>query len=165
MKSAYCFVAVMMTMTCLCESGCVAGTREYLTPRDFLAERVEVRELRGGVAGFTGIYCSIEPDGAWSAGPLLPPAGRKGTPSDKGKADRNSLKRLAGEFERSDLAGLPNYGRPLANPLVFKVFFGGRVSELMPGRDAAPSAEDRSIRERYRSIVRVVMEQCGKKAD
>src|SRR5262245_23898328 len=71
-----------------------------------LKDRIEVRQLQGGVAGFTGTYYAIEADGSWSTGPVLPPKEEKGEPKAQGKLTREQLAELAKDLARHELAHL-----------------------------------------------------------
>jgi hypothetical protein len=133
---------------------------DYLTKAGMLKERLEVFELQGGFAGFTGTYHTIAPDGSWSTGSVLPPREEKGEPKAKGKLTSAQLAKLAQELARHNLANLPNHGKPVVNPQVIKIRFGNRVAELQPEAGASPPAEDKAIRARYQGIAQAVKALC-----
>src|SRR5436190_898826 len=125
-----------------------------------LKERIEVRELQGGFAGFTGTYYEIEPDGSWATGPVLPPQSRRGDPTAKGKLTADQLAQLAKEFARLDLANLPSHGESVTNPKIMRVYFGTRMVELQPNPGKASPEQDKAIRARYDGIFQAVKAAC-----
>jgi hypothetical protein len=132
------------------------GPADYLKEHK-LKERLEVRELQGGVVGFTGTFTVIEPDGAWSTGPVL--QDKAGEPKAKGKLTAEQLALLAKDLSRYDLLTLPKQGEPVVNPRVVKITYGKTISELQPspGKDAEA---DKAIRARYTGIVAAVKTLC-----
>jgi hypothetical protein len=132
-----------------------AEPRDYLTADGGLRERIEVRELQGGVAGFIGTYVAIEPDGSWAAGPFfstkLPKATARG-----GKLTARQLAALAQELARHDLAGLRTHGKPGVNPHVFEIHFGKKVVRLYGRAGTAPAPQDRAVYDRFVGIVHAV---------
>ena len=119
-----------------------------------LTAKVEVLELQGGFAGFTGTYCTIEPDGSWATGPVLP-RDKRGEPTAKGKLTAEQIKGLAKAFAANDLANLPSHGMTETNPKVVAISFGRKKSELQP-KPAGKPEEDKAIRARYAGIVDAV---------
>jgi hypothetical protein len=126
-----------------------------------LKERLEVRELQGGFAGFTGTYHAIENDGAWSTGPVLP-MGKLGEAKDKGKLTPEQLALLAKDLAKYELSTLPAHGQAEVNPKVVAVRFGTRTVELQPKPGKATAEEDKAIRARYEGIVAAVKAVCVK---
>ena len=118
-----------------------------------LTARVEVLELQGGFAGFTGTFHAIEPDGSWTTGQVGPRDRR--TESATGKLSADQLKTLAKAFAAHDLAKLPNHGQTQTNPKVVTVVFGKKKSSLQPKAAGKPDA-DKAIRARYAGIVEAV---------
>lgn len=132
-------------------------------PEDYLAdgklkERIEIQQLQGGFAGFTGTYCAIEPDGAWSTGQVLPRMMKRETA--QGKLNAEQLAELAKSLATNDLATLPNHGAPVANPAVTVVLYGMNRSELQPKPGKANAEADQAIRARYASLVSTVKSLC-----
>ena len=123
-----------------------------------LKEPLEVTQLQGGFAGFTGTYYAIEADGAWSTGSVL--KGKNGDPKASGKLTGEQLAQLAKELAKQDLAKLPSYGAPKVNPKVLKIRFGKTVSELQPGPGEGTADEGKAIRARYDAIAQAVMGLC-----
>src|SRR5438105_3868867 len=54
-------------LVCLCVLPVGAGTsaKDYLTDEGKLKETLEIRDVQGGFAGFTGTAWKVEPDGQW----------------------------------------------------------------------------------------------------
>jgi hypothetical protein len=115
-----------------------------------LTAKVEVLELQGGFAGFTGTYYTIEREGSWSTGPVLP-RDTRGEPTAKGKLTADQLKALEKAFTANDLSSLPSHGMPETNPKVVTIIFGRKKSELQP-KPAGKPEEDKAIRTRYAGI-------------
>jgi len=128
-----------------------------------LKERLEVRELQGGIAGLTGTYYAVEPDGSWSTGPVRPPRAKAGEPKAKGKLNAAQLARLSKALATYDLGTLPSHGTPVANPKVISVRFGKRASELQPGLGKSTPEDDKAIRARYAGVVQAVKAMCQEK--
>jgi hypothetical protein len=124
-----------------------------------LAEEIEVLELRDGIAGFTGTYLAIEPDGSWSLGAVGPKFAKR-EPKIRGKLTAEQLAQLTTSLARHELAALPNHGAASVNAKVLKVRFGKKVSELQPERGTATAEEDAAIRGRYDAIIQAVKSLC-----
>ena len=124
-----------------------------------LPQRLEVLELQGGFAGFTGSYAVVEPDGSWAVGQMLP-RNQRGEPKAKGKLTAEQLTTLAKELAKYDLATLPKHGEPETNPKVTRITFGKAVSELQPKPGTATPEADKAIRARYAGIVAAVKAAC-----
>jgi len=137
--------------------GAGEGAEAYLKEGQ-LAARLEVHVLQGGFAGFTGAYYLIEPDGAWSTGPMQQ---GKGAPKFQGRLSAEQLAQLAKALASHELATLPSSGKPVVNPRVIRISFGKTTSELVasPGRAAGGEA-DQAIRARYAEIVQAVKGLC-----
>ncbi|MCP4377785.1 MAG: sialate O-acetylesterase [bacterium] len=137
------------------------GAGEYLKDGK-LKKRIEIRELQGGFAGFTGRYYAVEVDGTFSAGSA--PVGRRPKKTTLTyKLTEKQLAQLAAEFARHDLANLPSYGKPVVNPRVIEIRFGENVSKLMPPRGKLPKGNAKTVLGRYNGIVRV-MKALNKKS-
>jgi hypothetical protein len=132
---------------------------DYLTPEGKLKERIEVRDLQGGFAGFTGKYYAIETDGAWVAGDVGPNE-KLGPPATKGKATPEQLAALAKALGQHDLAALASHGETETNPKVVKITFGKKTMELQPKPGKADATADKAVRVRYQGIVDAVKALC-----
>jgi hypothetical protein len=128
---------------------------DYLTADGRLKERLEVRLAHGGFAGFSGGYWVIEPDGSWSAGPIVPLVkGGKGAPTAKGKLTPAQLAGLAKVLARHDLAGLSTHGKPVVNSQVLTIQFGKRSVHLYD------TGANQAVRERFQGVADAVRELC-----
>jgi len=88
-----------------------------------LAHTLEVRDVQGGFAGFTGRLWTVEPSGRWTLARVM---NRKTEVEKKGELTKEELALLAKELARYDLAQLTSKapGRPMANPHVVSIKFG-----------------------------------------
>jgi hypothetical protein len=133
--------------------------RDYLTKDGQLKEPLEVLELQGGFAGFTGTYWAIDTDGKWSTGPYGP-KNKKGAAKEDGKLTPEQLATLARELAKFDLAGLPNHGKSETNPRVLQIRFGQKSVTLQPKKGDTAAKEDEAIRARYQGISQAVQALC-----
>lgn len=144
-------VAVMVGLA----TGALADERPGTYIKDGkLTETLEVLELQGGFAGFTGTYTTVEKDGTWSTGPMLP-RDKRGVATKSGKLEAKALTELAGELAKHDLANLPSAGKPVTNPEITTITFGKHSATLMP------EAKDPTIVGRYEAIVEAVKKATG----
>ncbi len=157
MQKWFCLLSIALTVFSLSVVGAGEKAEDYSKDGN-LKEQVEVLELQGGVAGFTGNFYTIQADGSWRTGPVLPRAER-GEPKAKGKLTGEQLAQLTKELARYDLANLPNYGQPVVDPKVIEVHFGERVSKIYMRH--GDSAEDfGAIGARYHGIAHAVKMFC-----
>jgi hypothetical protein len=124
------------------------GTAKYLRDGK-LTERLMIYHLHGGVAGLTGDYLAVEPDGSWSTGSVINEQRREATA--RGRLNETQLTELANLLSKHDIASLPSHGEPEVNPAVTVVFYGKSRAQLDPVGDG--SRNDRAIRGRYYGIV------------
>ena len=92
-----------------------------------LPERLEIEELEGGFAGFTGSYLTIEKDGAWKEGEVLP-RGKRGEAIRKGKLSEKELLSLAKQLDEINLSELEDHGPVTTNPFEVRVKWGDHKS-------------------------------------
>jgi hypothetical protein len=139
------------------------AAEEYLTKDGKLKERLEIKELQGGFAGYSGTYWTIEPDGSWSRGSmhsLLEE--KKGAPTSTGKLTAAQLYALAEVLACHDLATLANHGEAHVNPHILVIHFGKKSAELLPAPGKATPEQDKAIRARYWAITEAVQSVCTK---
>lgn len=153
MRVLLCLLGVTLTLSVQAE-----GPADYLKAGK-LAQRLEVLELQGGFAGFTGHYAIVEPDGSWTTGDVLP-SERIGPAKAKGKLTADQLATLTKELAKHNLATLPKHGETETNPVVVRITFGKTVSELQPLPGTAKPEVDRAVRARYAGIVAAVKAAC-----
>jgi hypothetical protein len=131
----------------------------YLKGHELIAP-LEVVELQGGVVGFTGDYCTIEQDGQWSAGPVLPGKEEKGAPTAKGKLTSEQLAQLARQLHQYSLSTLSSHGAPAVNPRIVKIRLGQETKVLNPNPGDTIEEDDLAIRGRYEGILKAVKSMC-----
>jgi hypothetical protein len=136
-----------------------AALGEYLKGNQ-LIEPIEIVELQGGVVGFTGTYYTIEKDGNWTTGPVLPGKGEKGVPTDKGRLTSEQLVQLSKQLHKYKLSNLPSHGASAVNPHVVKIKLGQMVKVLNPDPGDTSKEDDQSIRDRYKGILNSVKSLC-----
>ena len=135
--------------------------RDYLTADGKLKERIEVSYFQGGVAGVTGDYYAVEPDGTWSSGGFRSTGRMEKSETAKGKLAKDQLVKLAKEFARFDLAHLPHLPDQQANPGGVGISFGKKESDL--GNRAA--GKDPAVNVRYQGIAEAVKGALTQTAD
>ena len=158
LRWSFCLLCVLLTGICLSVARAENKSGDYLKEGK-LKERIEVQKLKGGVAGFTGTYFIIEPDGSWKVG-RVGPGKKMSEPTAKGKLTAKQIAHLAKVLARYDLATLPDHGKPVVNPAVIKIRFGEKESVLLPKPEESSSEEDKAIQARYYGIVRAVEALC-----
>jgi hypothetical protein len=109
----------------------------YLTPEGNLRAPLEVRDEKKGFGTFAGMIYRVAPDGKWSITEIVR---REPYFRGQGQLTKVQLRKLAQALVRFDVLNLPNAGRPLVNPHVLTIRFGGKTAELTFGIDqvAAP---------------------------
>jgi hypothetical protein len=131
----------------------------YLDGKQLIAP-LEVFELQGGVVGLSGTFYTIEPDGVWLSGSILPGRGKKGEVTARGTLSGAQLAQLSEQLHRYQLSSLLNHGAPAVNPRVVKIKFGQELRVLNPGLGNHSKEEDQQIRKRYHGILSVVKKLC-----
>ncbi len=141
--------------------GLASEPADYLTPGGELKAPIEVREVQGGFAGFTGGFWAIKPDGSWTSGDVGPRD--RVTVKAKGKAMPKQLVELSRALSKNDLAGLRSHGQPVTNPKVLSIQIGPKTIQLQPGPGKGTTEEDAAIRARYHAIADAVKAVCREK--
>jgi hypothetical protein len=142
--------------------GAGAGVQpsDYLTKDGQLRQALEVRDVQGGFAGFTGRQWTVEPSGKWTVHRVLnKPVEVEG----KGELSKEQLASLAAELARYGLKDLPSVkpGQPMANPHVVTIKFGKQTASLTLGAGQSlpkvdPNKPRATIQGRYSGIVEAV---------
>jgi hypothetical protein len=112
----------------------------YLTDDGQLTQSLEIRDVQGGFAGFTGTHTKIEPDGKWTVGRVFR---QKVEVQRSGKLTKEEVATLAGALAKYDLLGLKSEGKTTTNPHVLTVEFGKQKAVLTLGAGQQPPAPDR----------------------
>src|SRR5262249_29581851 len=133
---------------------------DSLTEDGRLAQRLEVRDVQGGFAGFTGRQWTVEPSGKWAVHRV------RNQPTElvaSGELSKEQLAALAKELARyrlKDPAGSKPEG-PGANPHRVTVTFGKRTATLeltagepLPAVD--PAKPRATVGGRYAGLVNAV---------
>ncbi len=144
-----------------------ARAEDYLTRDGRLKERLEIQELQGGIAGYSGGYRVIDTDGTWGTGSLFLRGGEEQTERTfqaKGKLTAAQLRQLAEVLARHDLAGLKDHGQVVVNPRTLTIKFGKKTVTLLPGQGKASAEKDRAVRARYAAIDAAVQAVCRQPA-
>ena len=155
MRRLVCLISVGLAGLC----PLAVNAEDYLKDGK-LKERFELQLLQGGFANYTGTYYAIEPDGAWSIGPV-DVKGQKGKAKTEGKLTTEQLDKLAQVFASNDLARLPPLvPSPLGGPKMTIVAYGFRNSKfsLEPNKTYPPNLK--AIANRYAAIEQTVKDLC-----
>lgn len=137
---------------------------DYLDKAGMLKEKLEIRDLQGGFAGFTGRAWIIEPDGSYQAG-LVGPNDRFEAET-KGKLSKEKLADLAKHLARNDLLALKDTGEVVVNPHVVTIQFGKRTVtlNLLAGEPLPkPDPDKPTAASRFSAIVKCVEEMLKEK--
>ena len=121
---------LLLTGALFAASGADDKLDEYLTKDGKLTRALEVRDVQGGFAGFTGRVWTVDPAGRWTTGRVF---NQKIDVEKKGELTKEQLAALAKELARHDLANLKSEGKPTTNPHVVTIKFGDREATLNLG--------------------------------
>ncbi len=127
----------------------------YLTPDGKLRQVLEIRDVQGGFAGFTGKNWRITPDGEWTRARVF---NQKLDIEAKGKLPRDKLAALAKDLAQYDLDGLKNFGKVGVNPHVVTIKWGNHQPALTLGAgQPLPKPALDSVPGRFSGIVAAVL--------
>jgi hypothetical protein len=133
-----------------------ADAGDYLTKDGTLKEPLEIKDVQGGVVGFTGKAWAIESSGDWK---LFKVVGEKTEVEQKGTLSKDQLAALAKELARDDLAGLlgKTEGKPTVNPHVVTIKWAKKeaILNLGPG-EVLPKPDATTVPGRFAGIVPAV---------
>lgn len=126
-----------------------------------LKEALQVRDVQGGVAGFTGKAFKIQPSGKWEEYTVR---GNSVTPLRNGKLSKQDLAALAEEVNKYDPATLKSEGKskPKANPRVITITYGKKTAKLTLNTDL-PSPDADTNEGRFAGLVAAVQEAVKEK--
>ncbi len=140
---------------------------EYLTKDGKLAQTLEVSDLQGGFAGFTGRQWTVEPSGQWTVARVI---NKKVEVEQKGTLTKEELAELAKQLATYELAKLENKtdGKPMANPHVITIKWGKQESTLTlaagsPVPVPDPKKPTATVESRYGGIVKAVQDLLKEK--
>jgi hypothetical protein len=136
---------------------------DYLTKDGELKEKIEVVDVQGGFAGFTGTAWTIEPSGKWTTARVF---NQKRDMEKTGALTKDQLAKLAKELAAYDLSSLKGFGKPVTNPHQVTVRWGKQEATLIvaPG-GALPKPGTDSLDARYAGIASAVKDVIGEKKD
>jgi hypothetical protein len=144
----------------------VAGkdVSDYLTADGLLKEVLELRDVQGGFAGFTGSLWKVEKDGQWKKFQVF---NQKLTEKEQGQLNKEQLANLAKTLAQYNLANLANEGKVAVNPHVVQIGFGKLKANLNLGAgQALPAADPATVTGRFGGIAQAVQAMLkGKKSD
>ena len=144
----YCRVIVAsvflgLAAAALCGQADDNKTDSYLGADGQLKAVLTVKDVQGGVAGFTGQLYTIQPNGDWTVQGVIGP--KVSPPSRKGNLSKEQLADLAQSLADEDFNGLPRQigGPPRVNPHLYTVAFGERtVLLILPTAKPLPKPGD-----------------------
>jgi hypothetical protein len=157
-------VAVALVCVAAAPAAAESKPEDYLDKAGMLKEKLEIRDLQGGFAGFTGRAWIIEPDGSYQAGRVGP--NDRFEAESKGRLSKEKLAELARQLARNDLLALKDTGEAGVNPHVVTIQFGKRTVTLnLPAGEPLPKPNpDKPTAEgRFSAIVKSVEEMLKEK--
>jgi hypothetical protein len=136
---------------------------DYLTKDGELKERIEVIDVQGGFAGFTGNAWTIEPSGKWTTARVF---NQKRDMEKSGELTKDQLAKLAKELAAHEASSLKAIGKTTTNPHVVTVKWGKSEAAftLAPG-GALPKPGTDSVEARYAGIAKAVKDIIAEKKD
>ena len=158
-------VACLITPLLVVSSLAGDNLSSYLTKDGSLTESLEVFDLQGGIAGFTGTFVVIHQDGSWRTGQMLL---EKMTEERSGKLGKDDVAKLAKTLAAQDVLKLESKGEADVNPHVVTIRFGKASGTLtLPAGQALPPVDAKagklSVEQRYAAIVDAVKQLTAKK--
>lgn len=123
-----------------------------------LTQTLEVNDVQGGFAGFTGKQWVVEPSGEWRISSVF---NKRLTVEKKGTLTKEQMGALAKDLAKYDLAGLAGKteGKVMVNPHVVTIKFGKDEATLnLPAGEALPKAGADTVSGRFSGIAGVVSE-------
>jgi hypothetical protein len=133
---------------------------DYLTKDGQLKHALDILDVKGGFAGFTGTQLTVQPEGTWKSAAV---ALNQSKLVSEGKLTPKQLADLAKSLAKYDLLHLPDEGKVMVNPHLITLTFGKHTSEIR-NVEKLPEPGD-SVAGRYAGVVRAVRELCKGKAE
>ncbi len=134
---------------------------DYLTKDGKLKHALEILDVQGGFAGFTGTLLSVQPDGAWKRSSVFQ---RKSKLLQEGKLSEKQVRELAAACAKYDLLHLENAGKSGVNPHNVSLTFGKHTAELRLKTAAKLPEPGMTVEGRYAGIVRAAQSLCQAKS-
>ena len=129
---------------------------DYLTKEGRLTQTLEVIDVQGGFAGFTGNAWVVETDGKWAHYRVM---NQKRDVLAKGELNKEELAALAKVLTRNEAANLPSkdLSKGGANPHPVTVKYGKKEGTLtLPAGEPLPKPDAQKFEGRYAGIVAAV---------
>lgn len=128
---------------------------DYLTADGQFKETLQLKDVQGGFAGFTGWLWQIEKDGKWRKNQVF---NQKLTLKEEGNLSKEQMMTLAKELAKYDLLNLKGNNKNVgANPHVVTIEFGKHKAEFTLGAgDPLPKADPASVDGRAGGIAQAV---------
>src|SRR4051812_43543871 len=99
-----------------------AAAKDDYTRNDRLSDTLEIVDVQGGFAGFTGTFWKVEPSGKRRSGRVC---GEKQEVNQWGQLNKEQVSDLAKQLAKYDLKTRKTMkGSPMANPHVVTIKFG-----------------------------------------
>jgi hypothetical protein len=133
---------------------------DYLTKDGQLKHALEILDLQGGFAGFTGTLLSVQTDGAWKRSSVLQ---KKTKLLQEGTLSNQQMRELAGALARYDLLHLSDTGKSGTNPHNISLTFGKHTCELRLKAGAKLPEPGAHVAGRFAGIVHTVQKLCQAK--
>jgi hypothetical protein len=136
------------------DAGGKGGKDSYLTAGGKLKAALEVLDVQGGFAGFTGTEIKVARDGKWEVSRAFQ---KKRERLSSGELNEGQLKKLAAALAKYDLLGLKDEGKAGANPHRVTIQFGKHRATLTLGAGKPlPPPSTTEVAGRYSGIVTAV---------
>jgi hypothetical protein len=154
MRTPFVLIAMILALV-VSGSSASAGkdAGDYLTEGGQLKEVLEVKDVQGGFAGFTGSLWKVEKDGQWKKFQVL---NQKLSEKEMGKLSKDQLSQLAKELAKYNLLGLAKEGKQIVNPHVVTIQFGKHKAELTAMGGTIPKTDPATVGGRYAGILETV---------
>jgi hypothetical protein len=135
---------------------------DYLTKDGTLMHTLEILDVQGGFAGFTGTLLKVQPDGAWKRTSVN---FNKTKTLGEGQLTKAQLADMAKGLAKYDLLHLADEGKPMVNPHNVTITFGKHTCELrLGGGKKLPEPGD-GVAGRYAGVVQTAQELCRAKTE
>jgi hypothetical protein len=159
-------LAALLTFVLAVAAHAEGKVDDYLTKEGRLTQTLEVIDVQGGFAGFTGNAWVVETDGKWAHYRVM---NQKRDVLAKGELNKEQLAALAKELARYDAATLPakDLSKGMANPHPVTVKYGKKEAALtLPAGEPLPKPDAEKVEGRYAGVAAAVRKVSeGKKGE
>jgi hypothetical protein len=139
--------------------GVKEGKGSYLTAGGELKADLQIVDVQGGFAGFTGTEIKVARDGKWTISRVLQ---KKRERLSSGELSPDQLKRLGAALAKYDLLGLKDEGKAGANPHRVTIEFGKhRATLTVRAGQTPPPPSTTEVAGRYSGILTAVQASVG----